>query len=78
MRGCIDREEPECTGSWCLDWGLCIGSLDMMHEDSSLRRDFLCELKKKHGKVPQKYRTAWRRFLKAKKKGLQEKCTQRV
>lgn len=62
-------EEPECMGSWCFNWGLCVCSLDMMNEDTSLRKEFLCELKKKHGKVPQKYITIWRKFLRDKKKG---------
>ena len=73
MKGCTDREEPECTGSWCLDWGLCPVSLDMMQEDSSEREEFLCELKKKHGKVPQKYITAWRKFLREKRNGAKRK-----
>lgn len=73
MRGCIDMEEPECMGSWCFNWGLCVGSLDMMDEDSSLRKEFLCELKKKHGKVPQKYINVWRKFLRDKRNGAKRK-----
>ena len=68
MKGCIDIEEPECTGSWCEAWGLCPASLDMMYEDSSVREEWKEELKRQGKHIPQECITAWRHFLRKKKR----------
>ena len=68
MKGCTDTFEPECTGSWCREWGFCEFSLSAMYEDSAEREEWIQELKK-HGKSLPKGATAvWRKFLKQKRK----------
>lgn len=69
MRGCVDREEPECTGEECYLYGKCYASLEMMLEDSSLREEFLRNLKIRCGEIPQRYTTYWRKFLRKKRMG---------
>ena len=33
MKGCTDTYEPECTGSWCREWGFCQASLQQMDKE---------------------------------------------
>ena len=68
MRGCIDSEEPECDGESCYLYGICCASLEMMLEDSSLREEFLRNLKIRDGEIQQRYTTYWRRFLRKKRR----------
>ena len=68
MKGCMDEYEPECTGSWCREWGFCQASLQQMWEDESTRREWILELKKQGKSLPKGATAAWRKFLKQKRK----------
>ena len=67
MRGYHFSDEPECDGPWCIDWGLCQFSLELMWEDSSLRTDWIKELKGRGRSLPKGATAAWRKFLKSKR-----------
>lgn len=75
MKGCIG-DEPECTGSWCREWGFCLFSLAAMLDDESVREEWIRELKAQGKKLPNGATAAWRRFLKANRKTSKEQtCT---
>ena len=68
MPQCKDYFEPECAGEYCIEWGFCPASLDMMFEDSSVREEWIKGLKSKDMQIPKGATAAWRKFLREKRK----------
>ena len=67
MKSCCLEDEPECSGSECREWGFCEFSLQSMWEDSSVREEWIQELKKQGKKLPEGATATWRRFLRQKR-----------